>query len=182
MTRPRSDRHLGFDAKPEPSTVRRLVAGVLALGGSLGLLGLGLLVPGLDRVLGALSVAPLTLVTAVAALLVVGGLLVLAPTVRVAVEGLLDGPEPVVEHVGASAGYLVAFVAVVVGYEGFAGVVEPLLAAFDVAGLYHLAFLGAGVATLGLVAVHLYRCWTPVTELVTATLVGERDAGDPVVE
>lgn len=45
----------------------------------------------------------------------------------------------------------------------------PLLAAFGIAGAYSPAFLGAGLATLGLVVAHPFRRWAPVT----ATLVGD---------
>jgi hypothetical protein len=70
--------------------------------------------------------------------LVVGALVVLAPAVRRLVE------------------------------QSFAGAVPPLFATFGIGGLYDLGFLALGLLALGALVRRLYRCWAPVTELLTA--------------
>lgn len=63
------------------------------------------------------------------------------------------------------------FAAVVVAYRGFAPALAPTFRAFDLGGVYHLAFLVAGLAVLAALARRLYRCWEPVTDLATAYAV-----------
>jgi hypothetical protein len=152
----------------EESTVRWVVAVLLGLVGLLFVLGLVAVLPAADRLLDALAVSPVTLLVAAATLLVVGALVILAPVARRLVEQSLAGPDTVVEHAGASAMYLVWFAAVVIAYEGVAGAVQPLFGAFGIGGLYHLGFLAVGLLVLGALVARLYRCWTPLTELLTA--------------
>ena len=159
----------------EERTVRRLAAVVVGLAGLLALLGLAALLPAADRILAAITPRPVALLVAVATVLVVAALLVAAPAVRVLVTGGLGGPEPLVEDAAAAAEYLVGFVVVVLAYRGLAGVVVPVLAAFDLDGVYHLAFLVAGVVTLGALARRLYGCWGPVTTLVAAYVTSAFD-------
>lgn len=177
------DRSLRFVPAAEESTVRRVVAVCLGLVGLLFVLGLVALLPGADRLLDALTVSLVTVLVAAATALVVGALVVLAPAVRRLVEQSLGGTDTVVQHVGASAMYLVRFVAVLVAYDGFAGAVRPLFAAFDIGGLYDLGFLALGLLVLGALVRRLYRCWAPVTELVTAYVTdalggGQTDAAE----
>jgi hypothetical protein len=168
MTDSRSgDRTLGIASEVEETTVRRIVGVLVGLAGLLLVLGLVAFLPAADRLLAAITVSPVALLIAVATLLVVGALVILAPTIQDIVEQGLDGPDAVVEHAGASAMYLVLFGAVVVAYNGFAGAVLPLFAAFGIEGLYHLGFLVAGLLALGLLVRRLYRCWAPVTDLLT---------------
>lgn len=152
----------------EQSTIRRIVSVCLALVGLLVILGLATVLPGVDRLLDGLSVAPIALITALATLLVVVALIWLAPSVERAVEQALDGPREAVIDAAAGAKLLSVFVAVVVAYRGFAPAVTPLFEAFDLGGVYHLAFLVVGLAVLAVFARRLYRCWEPVTTVMTA--------------
>lgn len=161
------NRSLGVAPAVEEATVRRIVGVLVALAGLLFVLGLLAVLPAADRLLDALAVSPVTLLVAVATLLVVVALVIAAPAVRSVVEQTLDGPDAVVEHAAASAMYLVGFVAVLVAYNGFAGAVRPLFAAFGIGGLYHLGFLVAGLLMLGALVRRLSRCWRPVTDLLT---------------
>jgi ABC-type amino acid transport system permease subunit len=165
----RTDRNaLRFVPDLEETAVRRIVRTGLALAGLLFLLGLLAVLPGVDRLLAGLAVSLEALVLAVATALVVGALLRVAPVVERVVEGALDGPKGAVGHAAAGAKLLVGFVAVTVAYRGFAPAVAPTFRAFDGGGLYHLGFLLAGLAVLASLARRLYRCWDPVTRLVTA--------------
>lgn len=123
-----------------------------------------------DRRLGfAAGIEERTVRRIVGALVGLAGLLLVLglAAVRRAVEQVFDGPEAVVEHAGASAMYLVLFAAVVVAYNGVCGAVRPLFGAFGIEGLYHLGFLLAGLLGLGALVQRLYRCWRPVTDLLT---------------
>lgn len=156
----------------EKSTIRRIVRVILALAGLLVLLGLTALLPGIDRLVAGLSVSPWALVLAIATVLVVVALIWVAPTVERAVGQALDGPTDVVTNAGASAKLFVVFAAVVIAYRGLAPALTPLFRAFDIGGFYHLAFLGIGVLVLAAFARRLYRCWGPVTEILTSAAVG----------
>jgi hypothetical protein len=167
---------LRFVSDLEEPVVRRIVGTCLALTGLLFLLGLVGVLPGVDRLVAGLSVSPAALALAAGTLLVVVALLWIALEVERLAEGALDGPEGVVADADASAKLFVGFLVVVVAYRGFAPAVTPLFWAFDVGGLYHLGFLAAGLALLAALARRLYRCWAPVTRLVTANVVAA--AGD----
>ena len=162
---------LRFVSDLEEPVVRRIVRTGLALAGLLFLLGLATVLPGVDRLAAGLSVPPAALALAAATLLVVVALLRVAPEVERLLEGALDGPVGVVANAAAAAKLLVGFLAVVVAYRGFAPAVTPTFEAFEVGGLYHLGFLAAGAAVLLALARRLYRCWDPLTRLVTARLV-----------
>lgn len=161
------DRSLGIAPAVEEATIRRIVGVLVALAGLLFVLGLVAVLPAADRLLDALAVSPVALLVAVATLLVVVALGIAAPAVRSVVEQALDGPDAIVEHAAASAMYLVGFAAVLVAYNGFAGAVQPLFAAFGIGGLYHLGFLVAGLLVLAALVRRLARCWRPVTDLLT---------------
>lgn len=171
MTTDRPSNRLSPGSRLSESTVRRLVGAGLALAGLLVVLSLTVFVPAVDRAVDALAIAPMALGIAIATVLVVVTLLILAPTSRAAVEEFLDGPEDVVAHAGASTMYLVIFAAISIAYQGLAGALTPLFEAFGIGGLYHLAFLVLGLLALGALATHLYRCWQPVTDVLTLYLL-----------
>lgn len=164
----RDNRTLRFVPELEEMTVRRIIGVLVGLAGLLLVLGLVAILPAVDRLLSALAIPLTALLIGVATLLVVGALVLVAPTVRMAVTQAIDGPDEVVEHAAASAMYLVGFIAVVIAYRGLAGAITPLFEAFDIEGLYHLAFLIAGLLVLAALVRRLYRCWAPVTDLLTS--------------
>lgn len=164
----RDNRPLQVAPGLEETTVRRIIGILVGLAGLLLVLGLVAVLPAVDRLLSALAVPLTALLVGVATLLVVGALVLLAPTVRMAVKQVIDGPDEVVEHAAASAMYLVGFGAVVIAYRGLAGALTPLFEAFDIEGFYHLAFLAAGLLVLAALTRRLYRCWGPVTDLLTS--------------
>lgn len=160
-----------FVPERDETAVRRIVRTGLALAGLLFLLRLLAVLPGIDRLLAGLSVPLEALVLAAATALVVVALVRVAPAVERVVEEALDGPEGAVADAAAAAKLLVGFAAVVVAYRGFAPALAPTFRAFDLGGVYHLAFLVAGLAVLAALARRLYRCWEPVTDLATAYAV-----------
>jgi hypothetical protein len=164
----RTIRTLSFVPEVRETTVRRLVSVLVGLTGLLFVLGLVAMLPAVNRLLSALAIPPVKLLVALATLLVVAALVILAPIVQVLVEQSLDGPDDVVENAAASAMYLVGFAAVVIAYRGFAGAVTPLFNAFGIGGVYHLAFLATGLLVLTMLVRRLYRCWEPVTDLLTS--------------
>lgn len=151
----------------ERSTIRRVVSVFLALVGLLVILGLASVLPGIDRLVAGLSVTPLGLLTVFATVLVVLALLWVAPTVERGVQQAVEGPGEAVTNAAAGAKLLVVFVAVVIAYRGFAPTATRLFEAFDLGGVYHLAFLVVGLAVLAAFARRLYRCWEPVTAVLT---------------
>lgn len=177
----RNDESLRFGLDPEASTVRRIVGALVGLAGLLLVVGLVAVLPAADRLFSALAVPPMALLVAVATLLVVGVLAVVAPAAGALVEQSLDGPDAVVEGAASSAMYLVGFGGVLVAYHGFAGVLTPLFAAFGIEGLYHLGFLAIGLLVLGALVRHLYRCWEPVTDLLTDYVTSALGADQPDV-
>lgn len=158
----------------EEPTARRLVRTGLALAGLLFVVPLLAVLPGVDRLLTGLAVSPWALLLAVVTLLVVGALLRVAPAVERAVVVSLDGPDAVVANAAAGAKLLVGFVAVVVAYRGFAPAVTPTFRSFDIGGLYHLGFLVGGLFVLGAFVRRLFRCWEPLTDLLTERLLDAR--------
>jgi hypothetical protein len=164
-----TDRNSGLEvvSTPEESTVRTLVRAGVALLGLLVVVGLLAVTPGIDRLLAGLAVSPWALGLAVVTLLVVGALLWVAPELERAALETLEGPEAAVENVAAAAKLLVGFAAVTIAYRGFAPAVEPTFRAFDVGGVYHLGFLVVGLLVLAAFARRLYRCWEPVTDVLT---------------
>ena len=168
---PDGSRTLRYVPDLDESAVRRIVRTGLALAGLLFLLGLVAVLPGIDRLLGGLAVHPEALGLGVATALVVVALIRVAPAVERVVEDALDGPPGAVGDAAAAAKLLVGFVAVVVAYRGFAPAATPTFRAFDVGGVYHLGFLVVGHAVLAALARRLYRCWDPVTALVTDYVV-----------
>lgn len=172
----RDERTLRAVPDLEAPTVRRLVRTGLALAGLLLLVPLLAVLPGVGRLLSGLAVSPWAVALAIVTVLVVGALLRAAPAVERAVAESLDGPEAVVANVAAAAKLLVGFAAVTLAYRGFAPAVTPAFRAFDVVGFYHLAFLVVGLFVLGALVRRLYRCWDPLTELLTDRFVGDGDA------
>jgi hypothetical protein len=139
-------------------------------------LGVATVLPGVDLLLAGLAVSPVALALAVAALLVVVALLRVAPAVERVVSQSLDGPDAVVANAAAGAKLLVGFLAIVIAYRGFAPAVTPTFDAFGIGGLYHLGFLVVGLVVLAAFARRLYRCWGPVTRLLTARLANDTEA------
>lgn len=172
---------LRFVSDLEESTVHRIISVLVGLAGVLLVLGLVAMLPAVGRIIGAVAVSPITLLVAVATLLIVGALLVLAPAVRLLVTQTLAGPDEIVAPAAASAMYLVVFVAVGVAYNGFAGAVTPLFDAFGIGGLYHLGFLLTGLLVLVPLTQQLYRCWKPVTDLLTTFVTDAFSGGSPTV-
>lgn len=172
-------RSLGFVPDLQEATVRRILVVLVGLVGLLFVLGLVAVLPAVDRVLAALDLPLGAVLVAVATLLVVGALVLVAPTTRSALAQALDGPEEVVANAAASAMYLVYFAAVVVAYRGFDAVVTPLFGAFDLQGVYHLAFLLVGLVVLAALVRRLYRCWGPVTDLLTGYVTGALGGARP---
>lgn len=159
---------LGNVSEVEESTVRRIVGVLVALVGLLFVLGLASLVPGMDRLIDGIIISPVAFVIGVVTVLTVGALLWIAPTVETAVEQFLEGPRDAVRNAAVSAKLLVVFFAAVIAYRGLAGAVLPLFGSFDITGFYHLGFLALGLLVLGAFVRRLYRCWTPVTDFLTA--------------
>lgn len=161
-------RTLRFVPELEERTVRRVVGVFVALAGLLVVLGLVAVLPGIDRLVAGLAVSPAAVLLAVATLLVVAALLRVAPTVERVVFQTVDGPAQAVTDAAASAKLLVGFAAVVVAYRGFGPAATPLFETFGIGGLYHLGFLAVGLLVLGAFVRRFYRCWEPVTDLLTA--------------
>lgn len=180
-----SDSTLRFVPDLEPRAVGRIVRTALAVVGLLVVVGLAALLPGVDRLLKALAVSPTAALLAAVTLPVVAALLRVAPAVEGAVRQALEGPKGAVDDAAAGAKLLVGFLAVVVAYNGLAPAVAPAFAAFDLGGVYHLAFLVAGLVVLGAFVRRLYRCWGPVSRLLTDRVTDaaddrrERVAGEP---
>lgn len=156
----------------EEPTVYRVLRTALALAGLVFLVGLVLVLPGVDRLLDALALSPVALGLAIVTLLAVAALLWVAPDVERTVEQTLDGPTDVVADAAASAKLLVGFLAVVVAHRGFGPAVTHLFDAFDIpAGLYDLGFLVVGLLVLGAFVRRLHRCWDPVSRLLATRVV-----------
>lgn len=168
-------RTLRFVPDLQASTARRLVRTGLALAGVLVVVPLVAVLPGVDRLFAGLTVSPWAVLLAVVTVIVAGALVRVAPTVERAVAESLDGPDAVVANAAAAAKLLVGFAAVVIAYRGLAPAVAPTFRAFDLGGVYHLAFLVVGLFVLGAFVRRLHRCWEPLTELLTDRLVD--DAG-----
>lgn len=165
------NRTLRFATEPDRSTVRRIVGIGVAVAGLLFLLVVAAALPALDRLVAGLSISPTALFVAAATLLIAVGLVRIAPTVESVLAQALDGPDAAVADAAAAGKLLIGFLAVAIAYRGFAATVEPLFSAFGIGGIYHLTFLLAGVAVLAALARRLYRCWAPVTDLVTDYLL-----------
>lgn len=170
------DPHRKFTDDIDPETVKPLIREGLIISGLLGVMLLGVLLPGTARELPGTAVTIGGLVTALGTLGIVVSVFVGAPTLREAIQSLLDGPDAVVRAAGRIGQYLGVFLGVVLAYQGFAPVLRPLLA---IQWVYDLAFLLLAFLPLGLIAFHFYRVLDPLVEFILTALVDEREAQSP---
>lgn len=146
-----------------------VVREALVVLGIASLTGLALLVPGAGRELPGAAITIGDVILAAGTAAVVGSLLYSVPRVRDLVSSAIVGPSTVVDDVSAVAGYLVAFVAVLVGHRGLAPVAVPVID--GVAWAYDQAFLLFAAIVLALMARRLYRSLDPIAGLVTRELL-----------
>jgi len=129
-----------------------------------------------------LPLVPLTvedLVVVSGTLGLVGVLLYASPRVADLVESSLEGPDPVVRDAAGVAGYLMAFVALLLAHQGLVPIGQAVLP--DV--LYDLGFLTVALVPLGGIARRFQRSLDPIVGLVASELAGERGVdGDASVE
>lgn len=121
------------------------------------LVGLATLLPGTDRTVPGTAVAIHEFIVSLGTVAVVVLLAHAARSVSTFVRTVLEGPDQLVVDAGRVAGALVVFAAVLVAYRGFAGLVEPRLAADQAAWAYDAGFLGLALGPLGVIAHRLYR-------------------------
>ncbi len=160
-------RHLRVDIGVEETTVQRIIRTGLAVVGLLLLLGLLAVLPGISRLVSGLTISMEALLFAVATLVVVVAFVRIAPMIERLVEQNLDGQNGAVANAAASAKLLVGFTAIVIAYRGFQSAASPLFNAFGIGGLYHLGFLLLGIGVFAAFARRMYRCWDPLTRLLT---------------
>lgn len=118
-----------------------------------------------------LTVADLVVVSGTIGL--VGVLLYASPRVADLVESSLEGPDPVVCDAAGVAGYLVAFVALLLAHQGLEPVGEFVLPE----AIYDLGFLTVALVPLGGIARRFQRSLDPIAGLVTGAVAGERRVG-----
>lgn len=152
--------------------------GLIVVGG-LVLIGLAALLPGLGELFGWLPVSVSAILLAVASGLVIAGLLAVSPAVERLVRRTLDGPDGVVDDAGASAKFLVIFIAVAVAHRGFGPALLPLTERVAADWVYHAAFLVCALVPLVLIARRLYRSLDPLAELLTRVVLPAKHSTEP---
>lgn len=162
----------------DPDALRPVVYESFMLVAMLVVLGLATLLPGAGRTLPSTTVTIRAVIEAIGTVAIVVWLAHSIPAVARFTRASLVGPDDLVTDLGHIAGGLVAFLAVLVAYRGFAGVVIPTLVGGDAVWAYDLAFLVVGLAPLMVVANRLRRNGDEVADLVTAAIADNRSFGD----
>ena len=158
----------------DPDDLRPVVYELLVLVVMLAVLGLSTLLPGAGRTLPGLSVTGRDVIVATGAAAIVVWLAHSAPRVAALTRSSLEGPDRVVDDAGRAAAATVAFVAVLVAYRGFAGLVVPEFVARDAVWAYDLAFLVVALGPLAVIANRLRRNLDVVADTVTDELADGR--------
>lgn len=158
----------------DPDALEAVVREVLVVAGIALLTGLALLVPGAGRELPSSAITVRDFILAVGTMAVVGSLLYSVPRVRDLVSTAIDGPATVVDDVSTVAGFLVAFVAVLVAHWGLAPLVVPLIDGAP--WMYDQMFFALAAIVLALIAHRLYRSLDPIAEAVTRELLHGSDS------
>lgn len=169
---------LALSESIEPDALRPVVYESFVLVAMLIVLGLATLLPGAGRALPTTSVTIREVIVAIGTVAIVVWLAHSIPAVARFTRASLVGPDELVADLGHIAGALVAFLAVLVAYRGFAGVVIPTLVGRQAVWAYDVAFLVVGLAPLVVVANRLRRNGEEVADLVTATIANDRSFGD----
>lgn len=154
----------------DPADVRPLAFQVVVLAAVVALVGLATLLPGTDRTVPGTAIAIYEFIIALGTLAVVLLLAHAAHAVATLVRTVLEGPDRLVDDAGRIAGALVVFLAVLVAYRGFAGLVEPQLAADQAAWAYDAGFLSLALVPLGVIAHRLYRNFDQLADELAVVL------------
>ncbi|MFB6354022.1 MAG: hypothetical protein ABEJ92_08040 [Halobacteriales archaeon] len=125
------------------------------------LVGLGTLLPGVDRTFPGTAVPLRAVVLALGTLAAVTVLARSARTVAGLVRTVLAGPDRLVADAGRAAGALVAFASVTAAYRGFAGVAVPWLVAAGAAWPDDAGFLALALVPLAIVGSAEPPTWWP---------------------
>lgn len=140
--------------------------GVLAL---FALVALATAMPGLERLWPISSVSPSEVITAGATAIIVWLLCYLATELSALSTVLLDGPASTIEHIASIVFWLVLFVAILVGYHGFAAMAGSILGAWD--WIFDLIFFLMSVPVVAIIAARVYVALDPAAEHVTNRIV-----------
>lgn len=141
----------------DPADLRPVAFEVVVLATVLAIIGLATLLPGTDRTLPGTTVDIHALIVTVGTVAVVVLLADAARAVGTLVRSVLEGPPQLVDDAGRVASAVVVFVAVLIAYRGFAGLVVPQLAAGDATWAYDAGFLALALVPLAVIAHRLYR-------------------------
>jgi hypothetical protein len=153
--------------------------GIIVLG-VLGVTLLGIFLPGAGRKIPGTGVELGGVVVSLGTLVIVSSFLYAMPAIRELVTECLEGPPGVVADAASIAGYVAAFVAVLIAHRGFAPVLGNLI---YVAWAYDLAFLLSALILLGAITYRFARMLGPLTRLLTVELFGrDRQGADGNVE
>lgn len=128
-------------------------------------------IPGIDRVVPHTPVTIAAVIGAIASMVIVGVLLVLAPTTATLVGSVISGPERIVGGLAAAAYWFVLLVAVLVAHTGLTALFEPFLGGAE--WLYDTVFLLLALPPVIFIGVRLYTVVDPGAEMVTTALVGD---------
>lgn len=151
--------------------------GVVVLGMA-GFIILGTALPGNGHEIAGTDVLVRDLILAIGTLGIVATLLYAAPKLHRLVAASLEGPLRTVEDVAGIARGVLVFGAVVIAHLGLSPVVSSVI---DRVWVYDLAFLLFALLPLGVIAYRFHRTLDPLTEFITATLLGgERRTEIPV--
>jgi len=129
------------------------------------------LLPGIERLIPGTPVSLVAVVGALASVAIAGLLLYVARRLAAITQIVIDGPDPLVEHVGSILHWLVVLGAVLVAHAGLAPVALPILG--DLSWIYDVAFLVLSVPILAVVAARLYVSLDPAADSLADRLTTE---------
>lgn len=138
------------------------------------------LVPGIDRLIPGLPVTYAAMISAFVTLAIVIVLFRFAATTRSAIQNFRTSIEGVANEVAAIFYWTIAFLGVVIAYEGFAPSIEPLAIESDVLWAYDGAFFVLGIITLAILGYHCLRLLDPLAELIVLKIRSDGTSDDTI--
>lgn len=153
--------------KLDPDAISPVVRESLIIAGFLGLIGLGLLLPGTHHTIPGRDIAISDLIIGAGTLGIVASLVYAAPKVHQLTTEVLMDHQPIVDNIADITKYGVIFGAVLVGHVGFAPLLRNgVLPAWG----YDLIFLMLALFPLGLITYRYYGMIDPITTKVTTAV------------
>jgi hypothetical protein len=162
----------------EEHTLKPVVKFLLVAGALFLLWGLASALPGIDRLIPTTSVTLGTAIGAAFTLVLVAVLAHVALRIEPVIAQAVAGPTTVARDLASLVKHLLLFAAVLVAHRGFEPLIEPELAAVDLAWTYDLTFLALALVPTTVVVIRLFNNVDEVSSRLTDRLTAPSSGAD----